>query len=41
MRTSEDEVRTKDSCLFVRMIYGPRELSGISIAGPAVDRVLQ
>jgi hypothetical protein len=38
---SEDKVRTKDSCWSVGTIYDPRELPGVSIAGPGVDRVLQ
>jgi hypothetical protein len=31
-------VRTKDSCWSVGTIYGPRELSGVSIAGPVIGR---
>jgi hypothetical protein len=38
---SEDKVHTKDSCWFVRMVYGSRGLSGVSITGPAVDEMLQ
>jgi hypothetical protein len=38
---SEDKVRTKDPCWFVGTIYDPRELLGVSIAGPGVDEVLQ
>jgi hypothetical protein len=34
-------VRTKDSCWFVGTIYDPRELSGVSTAGPGLERVLQ
>jgi hypothetical protein len=41
VRTSEDEVRTKDSCWSVGTIYNPRELPRVSAAGPAVDWVLQ
>jgi hypothetical protein len=33
-------VRTKDSCWSVGTIYDPRELPGVSIAGPGVDGVL-
>jgi hypothetical protein len=32
-------VRTKDSCWSVGTIYDPRELPGVSIAGPGVDSV--
>jgi hypothetical protein len=35
---SEDTVRTKDSCWSVGMIYDPRELPGVSIAGPGIGR---
>ena len=38
---SEDKVRTKDPCWFVWMINDPRELPGVSTAGPGVDGVLQ
>jgi hypothetical protein len=38
---SEDKVSTKDSCWSVEMIYGPRGLTEVSIAGPEVDGVLQ
>ena len=38
---SEDKVRTKDMCWSVGMIYDPRELPGVSTAGPGVDKVLQ
>ena len=38
---SEDKVRTKDSCWSVGTIYDPRELPGVSTAGPGVDGVLQ
>jgi hypothetical protein len=31
-------VRTKDSCWSVWMIYDPRELPGVSIAGPGIGR---
>jgi hypothetical protein len=37
---SEDKGRAKDSCWSIRMIYGPRGLLGVSIAGPRMDRVL-
>jgi hypothetical protein len=40
VRMSEDKVRTKDSCWFVGMVYGPKELSGVSIVDPRVDGVL-
>jgi hypothetical protein len=33
---SEDKVRTKDSCWSVGTIYDPRELLGVSIAGPRI-----
>jgi hypothetical protein len=35
---SEDKVRTKDSCWSVGMIYGPRELPGVSTAGLEIER---
>jgi hypothetical protein len=35
---SEDKVRTKDLCWFVGTIYYPRELSGVSTAGPGIGR---
>jgi hypothetical protein len=38
MRTSEDKVRTKDSCWSVGTIYDPRELLGVSTAGPGIGR---
>jgi hypothetical protein len=41
VRTSENKVHTKDSCWFVRMVYDPIGLPGVSIVGPRVDRVLQ
>jgi hypothetical protein len=41
VRTSEDEVRTKDSCWSVGTIYDPRELPGVSTPGPGLDGVLQ
>ena len=41
MRTSEDKVHTKDTCWFVRMVYDPRGLLGVSIVGAGVDKVLQ
>jgi hypothetical protein len=34
-------VHTKDLCWSMGTIYDPRELPGVSIAGPGVDRVLQ
>jgi hypothetical protein len=34
-------VRTKDLCWSVGIIYDPRELPGVSIAGPGVGGVLQ
>jgi hypothetical protein len=37
---SEDKVRTEDSCWSVETIYDPRELLGVSTAGPGVDGVL-
>jgi hypothetical protein len=38
---TKDKVRTKDKCWSVGMIYGPRELPGVSTPGSRVDRVLQ
>jgi hypothetical protein len=38
VRMSGDKVCTKDSCWFVGMIYDPRELLGVSIAGPGIGR---
>jgi hypothetical protein len=38
---SEDKVRIKDPCWSVWMVYGRRELPGVSTAGPGVDGVLQ
>jgi hypothetical protein len=35
---SEDKVRIKDLCWYVGMIYDPRELSEVSIAGPGIGR---
>jgi hypothetical protein len=35
---SEDKVRTKVSCWSVGTIYDPRELSGVSTAGPGIGR---
>jgi hypothetical protein len=35
---SEDKVRTKYSCWSVRTIYDPRELPGVSTAGPGIGR---
>ena len=37
---SEDKVRTKDSCWFVGTIYDPRELPGVSTAGPGIGQVV-
>jgi hypothetical protein len=38
MHMSEDKVRTKDSCWSVRTIYDPKELPGVSTAGPGIGR---
>jgi hypothetical protein len=38
VRMSEDKVRTKDSCWSVGTIYDPRELPGVSTAGPGIGR---
>jgi hypothetical protein len=38
---SEDKVCTKGSFWSVGMVYGPRELPGVSTASPGVDMVLQ
>jgi hypothetical protein len=35
---SEDKVRTKDSCWSVETIYDPRELPGVSTAGPGIGQ---
>jgi hypothetical protein len=35
---SEDKVHTKDSCWSLGTIYDPRELPGVSIAGPGIRR---
>jgi hypothetical protein len=35
---SEDKVRTKDLCWSVGTIYDPRELPGVSTAGPGIGR---
>jgi hypothetical protein len=35
---SEDKVCTKDSCWSAGTIYDPRELPGVSIAGPRIGR---
>jgi hypothetical protein len=40
VRISEDKVRTKNSCWSVEIVYDPRGLLGVSIAGPRVDVVL-
>ena len=34
----EDKVCTKDSCWSVGTIYDPRELPGVSTAGPGIGR---
>jgi hypothetical protein len=31
-------VRTKDSCWSMRTIYDPRELLGVSTAGPGIEQ---
>jgi hypothetical protein len=38
VRMSEDKVYTKDSCWSVGTIYDPRELLGVSTAGPGIGR---
>jgi hypothetical protein len=38
VRMSEDKVRTKDSCWSIGTIYDPRELSGVSTAGPGIGQ---
>jgi hypothetical protein len=38
---SEEKVRTKDSCWCVGTIYDPRELRGVSIAGPGIGRCVK
>ena len=38
MLMSEDKVRTKYSCWYVGTIYDPRELPGVSTAGPGIGR---
>jgi hypothetical protein len=38
VRMSEDKVCTKDSCWSVGTIYDPRELLGVSTAGPGIGR---
>jgi hypothetical protein len=38
VRLSEDKVRTKGSCWSVGTIYDPRELPGVSTAGPEIGR---
>jgi hypothetical protein len=35
---SEDKVRTKDLCWSVGTLYDPRELPGVSTAGPGIGR---
>jgi hypothetical protein len=39
--TSEDKVRTKNSCWSVGMVYDPRGLLEVSTGGPEVVGVLQ
>jgi hypothetical protein len=41
VRMSEDKVCTKDPCWSVGTIIDPRELPGVSTAGPGLDGVLQ
>jgi hypothetical protein len=41
MHMGEDKVCAKDSCWYVGMVYDPRGLVGVSIAGLRVDEVLQ
>jgi hypothetical protein len=38
VRMSEDKVCTKDPCWSVGTIYDPRELTGVSTAGPGIGR---
>jgi hypothetical protein len=38
---SEDKLRTKDLCSYVRMKYDPRVLPGVTTIGLGVDEVLQ
>jgi hypothetical protein len=38
VRMSEDKVHTKDSCWSVRTIYDHRELPGVKIAAPGIER---
>jgi hypothetical protein len=38
VRMSEDKVRIKYSCWTVGTIYDPRELPGVSIAGPGIGQ---
>jgi hypothetical protein len=37
VRISEDKLCIKNSCWTVGIIYGPRGLPGVSIAGPGVE----
>jgi hypothetical protein len=37
VRMSEDKVCTKDPCWSVGTIYDPRELPGVSTAGPGIE----
>jgi hypothetical protein len=41
VRVSEDKMCTKDLCWSVGMVYDTRGLTGVSIASPRVDGVLQ
>jgi hypothetical protein len=38
VRMSEDKMRIKDSSWSAGMIYDPRELPGVSTAGPGIGR---
>jgi hypothetical protein len=38
VRMSEDKVCTKDPCWYVGTIYDPRELPGVSTAGPGIGQ---
>jgi hypothetical protein len=38
VRMSEDKVCTKNPCWSVGTIYDPRELPGVSTAGPGIGR---
>jgi hypothetical protein len=41
VRKREDKVHIEDSCWPMGMIYNPRGLPRVSIAGPGVDEMLQ